>query len=107
MPDLCHPHPSPNPYHWCVTKRAKKEPDPDDAYPLSREDAVFRAINALAGESEPIMVTGWMCIAEYMQADGSVQLGAFCSDMPPWRMSGLMEAGYDMLYAQYDFFEED
>lgn len=107
MPNLCRPHAPPNPYHGHVTKKAKRDDNPDDAYPLSREDAVYRAINALAEESNPIMVTGWMLIAEYMQADGSVQLGAFCSDMPPWRLSGLMDAGTDALYAQYEYFDDD
>lgn len=109
MPDLFRPRPPQNLYHEGVTKKPKKppEPDPDEGMPESREDSFIHGLKSLIGVDHPVMVTGWLCMVEYMDDEGAIQLGSFVSGMPPWRLTGFMETGFGMLLDQYEDWEAE
>lgn len=77
--------------------RRKREEDVDRAEPKTPEDTVVDAFNRLMCEPQPIMVTAWISIVEFIDADGEMQLTAFGSDMPSWRAQGIIDAGAEML----------
>jgi hypothetical protein len=106
MPGMFRPQHTCKPYHFCVSKKPKPVPDPDSAQPLSRDDKIIRGFNALIGENIPVMVTSWISFVEYMDADGNQRLAAFSSNLPPWRLTGIIDSGSEMLLEEYDY-EED
>lgn len=89
-----------------MTKKPK--PDPDKPGPSKPEDRLIDALKDLLPERNPVMVTGWIAIVEYIDQNGDPDLGAFASNMPPWRMNGIFDTGREMLVEEfeYDDYEE-
>lgn len=73
--------------------------------PETQEARIIDAFASLIGHDGPLMVTSWVAMVEYIDDDGVARLGAYSSDMPPWRMNGIIEAGQEMLAE--DFMYED
>lgn len=53
------------------------------------------------------MVTGWMTVFEYVDESGEVQLVAFSSEMPEWRLAGIVDTGYQMLIEDEEYEDDD
>jgi hypothetical protein len=98
----------PEPYPWTVPK-PKKDPDRPDSG-AAREEKILWALNGLVDAPGPVMVTSWVAIIEYMDKEGTAQLAALASNMPSWRMTGMIDSGREMLledlivedYGDYD-----
>ena len=82
------------------------EPAPGVLY--DAEQRIEEAIRSLEKESggEGVLITGWVVVAEWVDADGSPMLSAFaCEGMPYWRINSLVDcAPLEMIY---DDEEED
>lgn len=77
--------------------------------PETQEARIIDAFATLIGHEGPLMVTSWVAMVEYIDEEGCARLGAYSSEMPPWRMSGIIEAGQEMLADEFlyeDEFEE-
>lgn len=66
----------------------------------------MRAFQSLIGDQSPLMVTGWISLVEYIDDAGDQRLAAFSSNLPPWRLNGIIETGHEMLLEEYDY-EDD
>ena len=53
------------------------------------------------------MVTSWVTMIEYIDEDGDTQLAPLCSDMPPWRMTGIIDTCREILIEDFDLAEYD
>lgn len=54
-------------------------------------------IRTMLAEDGPVIVTGWVVVAEYIDGDGSANVAAWASDDPPWRTAGLLQVGHELL----------
>lgn len=59
------------------------------------------ALDGLIDIEGPVMVTSWITIVEYIDHNGESCLSPLCSDMPPWRLAGMLETGREMLFEDY------
>jgi len=80
---------------------------------MDREDAERALESALAAleranEGDGMLLTGWIVIAEFIDADGAPVLSGYArTGMPYWRIDGLIENANDALcYAEEDADEE-
>jgi hypothetical protein len=64
------------------------------------EQSILRYEQSIGGVGA--ILTGWVVVAEYVDSDGQPHLAAYsASDMPYWRVDGLLEAAPSaMLYAE-------
>jgi len=81
------------------------EPAPGVLYDVEKQ--IEEAIVAYERESEGegVLLTGWVVVAEWINADGEPELSAFAREgMPYWRIDALLEAApYEMIYDEdYD-----
>jgi hypothetical protein len=83
----------------------KKSPEPEE--PVSFDDRLMQALSDLLPDEGPIMITSWVAFLEYVTEDGSPQLAAFASPMPPWRMTGMIEAGAELLIQEFEYEDFD
>jgi hypothetical protein len=91
-------------YHLSVSKPPKKADQPDSA--SSQEAKILWALDGLIDAEGPVMVTSWIAIIEYIDHNGESCLAPLSSEMPPWRMAGILETGREMLFADYVYTEE-
>ena len=56
-------------------------------------------------EAGPKMVTNWVTIIEFIDEKGEEQLLPVCSDMPYWRMVGMLDSGREVLLDEFDVTE--
>lgn len=84
--------------------KKKNVDQPDEA--ASQETKILWALNGLVDTEGPVMVTAWVAIIEYMDNTGETQLAPLASSMSQWHMTGMIDAGRDMLIAEYDYAEE-
>ena len=87
----------------------KKKPEPKDDRPseaASQEAKLLWALDGLIDAEGPVMITSWVAIVEYIDKDGDTQLAPLCSDMPQWRMTGMIDSGREMLVEDYVFADE-
>jgi len=89
-------------YPWSVTKPKPKEKDQPDAS-SSQEAKILWALDGLIDAEGPVMITSWVIIAEYIDPNGETQLAPVCSEMPQWRMTGMVDAAREMLNEDYLF----
>lgn len=56
-------------------------------------------------EGENALLTGWVVVAEWIDADGDPNLTAFAREgMPYWRIDALLEAGpNEIVYGEEDY----
>jgi hypothetical protein len=88
-----------------VTKKQPENTDqPDQA--ASQEAKLLWALDGLIDAEGPVMITSWIAVIEYIDKDGDTQLAPLCSDMPQWRMTGMLDSGREMLIDEYVFAEE-
>lgn len=73
---------------------------PEQPEALPPEQSIVDIFREVLGQK--VMITEWVTIVEFINEDGATQLAAFASDMPSWRLSGIVEAGHDMLIQEYD-----
>lgn len=87
----------------------KKEPADNDRpdHAASQEAKLLWALDDLIDAEGPVMVTSWLAVVEYIDRHGDSQLTSLRSDMPQWRMTGILDAARDMLIEEYEYFEED
>lgn len=86
-----------------------KKPDPKDDRPdaaASQEAKLLWALDGLIDVEGPVMVTSWVAMIEYIDKDGDTQLAPLCSDMPQWRMTGIIDAGREALLDDFFFADE-
>ena len=88
-----------------MTKKGDKEQDRPDAA-ASQEAKLLWAFDGLLDAEGPVMITSWVTIIEYIDKDGETHLAPLCSDMPLWRMTGIVDSGRESLIEDYEFFEE-
>lgn len=89
-----------------MTKKGASGDDrPDSA--ASQEAKLLWAFDGLIEADGPIMVTAWVAMIEYIDKDGEPQLAPLCSDVPQWRMTGMIDAGRDLLVEEFDLAEYD
>lgn len=89
-----------------VSQTPKPSQDkPDKA--ASQEAKLLWALDGLIESDGPVMITSWVAIVEYMDQHGQSELVPLCSDMPPWRMTGMIDSGREMLVEEYEFYDED
>lgn len=74
--------------------------------PETQEARIIDAFSSLIEHEGPLMVTSWVTMVEYIDAEGCARLGAYSSEMPPWRMNGIIEAGREMLADEFLYDEE-
>lgn len=91
-------------YHLRVSKPRKKDDQPDIA--ASQEAKILWALDGLIEVEGPVMVTSWIAIVEYIDQNGESCLTPLSSDMPPWRLAGMLETGREMLFEEYALAEE-
>lgn len=91
-------------YHLRVSKPRKKADQPDIA--ASQEAKILWALDGLIDAEGPVMVTSWIAIVEYIDHNGESCLAPLSSEMPPWRLAGILETGREMLFNEYVFEEE-
>ena len=72
----------------------KKKPKNAKPSPESRFLAAFSPFLDAEG---PVMITAWVAMIEYIDADGEHQLSAYASDMPDWRVNGIVQGGHELL----------
>lgn len=88
-----------------MTKKQPENTDqPDQA--ASQEAKLLWALDGLIDAEGPVMITSWIAVIEYIDKDGDTQLAPLCSDMPQWRMTGMLDSGREMLIDEYVFAEE-
>ena len=88
-----------------MTKKQPDSPDrPDTA--ASQEAKLLWALDGLIDAEGPVMITSWIAVIEYIDANGDTQLAPLCSDMPPWRMTGMLDSSREMLIEEYEFADE-
>jgi hypothetical protein len=87
-----------------TTKPEQNKDQPDPA--ASQEAKLLWAFDGLIDAEGPLMITSWITIIEYIDSNGETQLQPLASDMPQWRMTGIIDAGRDMLIDEYEFFDE-
>lgn len=66
------------------------------------ENALENALLGMAAEEGPALLTNWVVMVEFIDSDGSPRLGSYASDMPPWRLSGIVDEGHSILLGQYE-----
>lgn len=92
--------------------KAKKNPDRPDPS-AAREEKILWALDGLVDAPGPVLITGWVAVIEYMDKEGVAQLAALSSHMPPWRMTGMIDTGRELLFEDlvpaedYGDFEDD
>lgn len=69
----------------------------------SPEARFLRAFDGFLDAEGPIMITGWATVIEYMDAEGAMQLAAFASDTPSWRIDGMMREGTELLTVEHEY----
>ena len=82
-----------------------KKQEPEE--PVAFEDRLMQALASLLPDEGPIMVTSWIAFLEYVNEDGHPQLAAFASLMPPWRMTGMIDAGAELLAQEFEYDDYD
>ena len=87
-----------------MSKARKKADQPDPA--ASQEAKILWALDGLIDVEGPVMVTSWVAIVEYMDQNGESCLAPLCSNIPQWRLAGMLETGRDMLFSEYLYDEE-
>ena len=87
-----------------MSKPRKKNDQPDSA--ASQEAKILWALDGLIDVEGPVMVTSWIAIVEYIDHNGESCLTPLSSDMPPWRLAGMLETGREMLFAEYVLTDE-
>ena len=75
----------------------KDKPDPHD----SQEAKSLWSLDGLIDAEGPIMVNSWVIIVEYIDKFGDTHLSPLCSEMPQWRMTGMVDAAREMLNEDY------
>jgi len=88
-----------------MAKKGDKEQDRPDAA-ASQEAKLLWAFDGLLEAEGPVMITSWVTIIEYIDKDGETHLAPLCSDMPLWRMTGIVDSGRESLIEDYEFFDE-
>lgn len=78
---------------------------PDNA--ASQEAKLLWALDGLIESNGPVMITSWVAIVEYMDQHGHSELVPLCSDMPQWRMTGMIDTGREMLIEEYAYYDDD
>lgn len=86
-------------------EEGSSEPAPGVLY--DAEQRVENAIRSLEDEAggEGVLITGWVVVAEFIDADGSPTLSAYAREgMPYWRINSLVDcAPLEMIYDEDDF----
>jgi hypothetical protein len=88
-----------------MAKKGDKAQDRPDAA-ASQEAKLLWAFDGLIDVEGPVMITAWVTIIEYIDKDGDTHLAPLSSDMPPWRMTGIVDSGRESLIEDYEFFDE-
>jgi hypothetical protein len=88
-----------------VSKKPEPSPSPDLPDKAKPEDKLIATLKTLLPQNKPVMVTSWVAVVEYMNENGESDLAAFCSNMPVWRLNGIVEAGHDLLVSEYEYVE--
>lgn len=71
----------------------RKDPDRPS---LTPEEALVAALADMSGAGS-VLVTAWVGIVEFLDANGDMQLHAHSSNMPSWRAQGIIDAGAEMI----------
>lgn len=76
------------------------EPSPGALYDVEKrlEEAIIAYEKDSGGEG--VLLTGWVIVAEWINADGEPELSAFAREgMPYWRIDALLEAApHEIVY---------
>lgn len=88
-----------------MAKQPKKKPE-KPAADEPRESKLLWALDGLIDAEGPVMVTSWIAIVEYIDHEGMAQLAAASNKMPSWRMTGMIDTGRDMLFEDYDVYDD-
>jgi len=83
-----------------MAKKKKQPPSPESRF--------LTAFSPFLDAEGPVMITGWVAVVEYLDADGDHRLGAFASDIPEWRVHGMLTSGGELLANKmlYDDWED-
>lgn len=79
---------------------AKRKKPADKSGP---EDRFLYAFDGFLDAEGPSMITGWAVVIEYIDKNGDMQLSAFASDTPSWRIDGMLREGIDMLTYEHEY----
>lgn len=74
------------------------------------EAALEQAIIAMERhlEGDGVLLTGWVVVAEFVDENGDPMLAGYArSNMPYWRINGLLDAGPEALAYAEEWDEED
>ena len=74
--------------------------------PAAAEAALIDAMRGIISGGT-MMVTGWICVIEYLDETGTENLSAYASNMSPWKLSGMSEAGLDLLMEEFQHDESE
>lgn len=88
-----------------VAKQPKKKVE-QPAAEEPREAKLLWALDGLINAEGPVMVTSWIAIVEYIDHEGVTQLAAASNKMPSWRMTGMIDTGREMLFEDYDIYDD-
>ena len=81
------------------------EPSPGALYDVEKrlEEAIIAYEKDSGGEG--VLLTGWVIVAEWINADGEPELSAFAREgMPYWRIDALLEAApNEIVYDDDDY----
>lgn len=78
-------------------------PEPLNMEPLDPEQTVQAAI----GSTDPTaMCVGFVAVAEWLEADGTLSMSVINSEMSPWQMYGLLSFARDAASRPEDSFIE-
>lgn len=83
-----------------------KKPDDQPDEQASSEAKILWAF-AKYFETGPKMVTNWVTIIEFIDENGEEQLLPACSDMPYWRMIGMLDSGREVLLDEFEVADSD
>jgi hypothetical protein len=65
--------------------------------PASPESRFLTAFSPFLDAEGPVMITAWVSVIEYLDADGQPRLAAFASETPDWRIQGMLTSGGELL----------
>ena len=84
-----------------MADKLKSEDEDKPDFRDSQEAKILWSLDGLIDAEGPIMVTSWVIMVEYVDKYGETHLSPLCSDMPQWRMTGIIDSSREMLNDDY------